>query len=263
MGCVYTGLGHVIAPTAVARAWTFLSAIPPLTPGDTSPVAIATAAEEDATTTVADPASTTAMAVDEMSANTLDLASTVATGSVKVTNINYEQLMNNEALRNEFETRCRDRIAASASSPGLAVKSSQVALTLSQGSVVVDYVIAELPRPLSSDNVPSPLHTAIGDGSFFHSLAIDINTIPGIDAVAEGTIDVELGSSSTADDEKQAKDSRLVFFIIVGLVLFVFSCCCVAGVYRLSRKRREQQPIVVEPKKEVDSWRNSVPEERV
>merc|ERR1712187_962095 len=154
--------------------------------------------------------------------------------------------MNNNTLKNEFESACKDKIASCASSPGSTVNSSQVTLTLSQGSVVVDYVIAGLSTSTASDNVQASLNTAIDDGSLFNILAADITAIPGIDTVAEGTIDVELGGSSTTDDDKKAK-ARLVGFLFFGVVLLLICCCCAVGIYCLSCKNRKDGQGMVEP----------------
>merc|ERR1712060_401155 len=169
------------------------------------------------------------------------------TGSVKVTNINYEQLVNNETLKTEFESTCKNRIASSASTNATTVNSSQVSLMLSPGSVVVDYVIAGLSSPTASDSVSTSLDAAISDGSLFNSLASDINAIPGIDTVAEGTIGVELnGSTTDGDDEKKSKYAKLVGFIFLTLAFLVIICCPV-GIYCLACKNRKREQGMAEP----------------
>merc|ERR1712060_1004094 len=113
---------------------------------------------------------------------------------------------------------------------GTAGNSSHVALTLSQGSVVVDYVIAALSTSTESANVQTALNTATDDGSLFSNLANEINAISGIDAVTEGTVFVEAGVSTDTDDKK-LKHAKLVGFILFGLVFLVLCCCCAAAVY--------------------------------
>merc|ERR1712187_208122 len=148
--------------------------------------------------------------------------------------------MNNNTLKNEFESACKDKIALYASSPASTVNSSQVTLTLSQGSVVVDYVIAGLSTSTASDNVQASLNTAIDDGSLFNSLAANINAIPGIDTVAEGTIDVELGGSTATDADTKAK-ARLVGFLVLGIVFLLICCCCALGIYCLACRNRKHE----------------------
>jgi hypothetical protein len=212
--------------------------------------------DDSITTTVdADVASTTAMTVDGVTTTMMDSAPTTSTdgshevvGSAKVININYEQLMNNATLKTEFESVCKDEIASSASSPGSTVNSSHVALTLSQGSVVVDYVIAGLQTSTESASVQTALNTAIDDGSLFNNLANEINAIPGIDAVTEGTIFVESGGSTDADDDdKRSKHAKLVGFIFLVFAFLVLCCCCAAGVYCFACKNRKSEKGMAEP----------------
>merc|ERR1712187_537007 len=104
-------------------------------------------------------------------------------GSFKITGMNYANLNANATLKGLVETQCQTTIAAKAGTAA-----SNVVVTLSQGSVVVNYVITIAES--SASGVASALQAAIqtSSNSMMDALLTALNAIDGISSAVDGTL---------------------------------------------------------------------------
>merc|ERR1711870_124966 len=110
-------------------------------------------------------------------------------GSFLVSNVDYVALNNDASLKTEFENQCKNTIAEAAGT-----LASNVQVTLSSGSVNVDYTIVQPTN--SSASARTALTSAIS-GSLTTDLVENLRAIPGIEAVTSGSMSV---SSLVVDD---------------------------------------------------------------
>merc|ERR1712187_532386 len=110
-------------------------------------------------------------------------------GSFLVSNVDYAALNNDTSLKTQFEDQCKNTIAGAAGTTA-----SNVQVTLSSGSVNVDYTIV-LPTS-SSASARTALTSAIS-GNLTTDLVEALSAIPGIEAVTSGSMSV---SSLVVDD---------------------------------------------------------------
>merc|ERR1712039_1165855 len=103
-------------------------------------------------------------------------------GSFLVSNVDYAALNNDTSLRTQFENQCKNTIAGAAGT-----LASNVQVTLSSGSVNVDYTIVLPTR--SSASARAALTSAIS-GNLTTDLVEALRAIPGIDAVTSGSMSV-------------------------------------------------------------------------
>jgi len=103
-------------------------------------------------------------------------------GSFLVSNVDYAALNTNTSLKTEFENQCKNTIAGAAGT-----LASNVQVTLSSGSVNVDYTIV-LPTS-SSASARASLTSAIS-GNLTTDLVDALSAIPGINAVTSGSMSV-------------------------------------------------------------------------
>merc|ERR1712187_661351 len=103
-------------------------------------------------------------------------------GSFLVSHVAYAALNNDTSLKTQFENQCKTTIARAAETVA-----SNVRVTLSSGSVNVDYTIT-LPTS-SSASARAALTSAIS-GNLTTDLVGALSAIPGIDAVTSGSMSV-------------------------------------------------------------------------
>merc|ERR1712187_732054 len=103
-------------------------------------------------------------------------------GSFLVSNVDYAALNNDTSLKTQFEDQCKNTIAGAAGTTA-----SNVQVTLSSGSVNVDYTIV-LPTS-SSASARAALTSAIS-GNLTTDLVEALSAILGIDAVTSGSMSV-------------------------------------------------------------------------
>jgi hypothetical protein len=121
-----------------------------------------------------------------------------------IASVDYDSLINDATLLASFESSCQSTIASSAG-----VGASNVAVTLSAGSVAVDYTIT-VPAS-SASSALTTLTSSINAGDLASDMATALTAIPGIDAVTDGTISVTDMSIPTV-----AVDTTTTEFIVRG-----------------------------------------------
>merc|ERR1712217_433948 len=110
-------------------------------------------------------------------------------GSFLVSNVDYAALNNDTSLKTQFENQCKNTIAGAAET-----LASNVQVTLSSGSVNVDYTIVQ---PTSSSASARTALTSAISGNLTTDLVENLRAIPGIEAVTSGSMSV---SSLVVDD---------------------------------------------------------------
>merc|ERR1712039_272501 len=95
----------------------------------------------------------------------------------------YAALNNDTALKSQFENQCKNTIAGAAGT-----LASNVQVTLSSGSVNVDYTIVQ--PTSSSASTRAALTSSVISGSLTTDLVEALRAIPGIDAVTSGSMSV-------------------------------------------------------------------------
>jgi hypothetical protein len=192
-----------------------------------------------ATTTTTDEGMTTAMATTmagtTMAGTTAAGGTTVAggtaapiteevTGRFTLAGVNYADLTNDAQMKADFETAVGTSIASSA---GQGVTSSMVSVTLSEGSVQIDFTIA-LPPGMSGSNVQSSLNTASGDGSMLTSLSSTIGAISGLTltgslGVSSFSAEVSVVTTTTVAETPSDKASHAGVSILSAVALAVLA----------------------------------------
>jgi hypothetical protein len=109
-------------------------------------------------------------------------AGAVIVGSMTVANVNYAALCNDQSLKTAFENACKSRIASAASTTP-----ANVEVTLSSGSVIIDYTIAV---PSSSGAAVNTALTDAMGGDFANNMVADLEAIPGITDIVSGGMSV-------------------------------------------------------------------------
>merc|ERR1712217_293252 len=103
-------------------------------------------------------------------------------GSFLVSNVDYAALNNDTSLKTQFENQCKNTIAGAAGT-----LASNVQVTLSSGSVNVDYTIVQ---PTSSSAFARTALTSAISGNLTTDLVENLRAIPGIEAVTSGSMSV-------------------------------------------------------------------------
>merc|ERR1712113_1335041 len=103
-------------------------------------------------------------------------------GSFLVSNVDYAALNNDTSLKTEFENQCKNTIAGAAGT-----LASNVQVTLSSGSVNVDYTIT---LPTSSSAPARAALTSAISGNLTTDLVEALSAIPGIDDVTSGSMSI-------------------------------------------------------------------------
>merc|ERR1712217_631442 len=119
-------------------------------------------------------------------------------GSFLVSNVDYAALNNDTSLKTQFENQCKNTIAGAAGT-----LASNVQVTLSSGSVKVDYTIV-LPTS-SSASARTALTSAI-NGSLTTDLVEALREIPGIEAVTSGSMSVSRLVSEDVEESFTSED---------------------------------------------------------
>merc|ERR1712217_933726 len=119
-------------------------------------------------------------------------------GSFLVSNVDYAALNNDTSLKTEFENQCKNTIAGAAGT-----LASNVQVTLSSGSVNVDYTIV-LPTS-SSASARASLTSAIS-GNLTTDLVEALREIPGIEAVTSGSMSVSRLVSEDVEESFTSED---------------------------------------------------------
>merc|ERR1712151_1370065 len=113
-------------------------------------------------------------------------------GSLQVAGVNYADLDANATIKADFVPACQTTVATAAQTDP-----ANVAITLSQGSVKVDYEITVLEAEATRKT--NLLTTAVGSsGTLLADLVSALEDVPGISSVTSGTMTV---TSITAPTE--------------------------------------------------------------
>merc|ERR1712187_795919 len=118
-------------------------------------------------------AGTTTTTTSTVPATTTEATENTTTLVVTTTLANTTTTIHDTTLKAAVETQCKVDIASAAG-----VNTRDVSVTLSSGSVVVDYTIAVAPDAVSSTN--AGLTDAINDNSLTEGLVTDLLNIPNI-----------------------------------------------------------------------------------
>merc|ERR1712039_133759 len=113
-------------------------------------------------------------------------------GSIEIRGLNFAALSANTALRASVETQCKAAIASAAG-----VATTAVGVTLSSGSVVVDYTIAVASSAASS--CTTGLTTAINDNSLTGNLITALQDIPNINNAVDATLSATASTPTIVD----------------------------------------------------------------
>merc|ERR1712190_137592 len=137
--------------------------------------------------------------------------STVVSGSIAISGLNFADLSANTTLMAAVETQCKLTIASAAG-----VATTAVVVTLSSGSVVVDYAITVASNAASS--CTTGLTTAINDNSLTGDLITALEAIPNIDSVVDATLSAT-ASTPTSDVPEQTTSARTTSVVAVSGVM--------------------------------------------
>merc|ERR1711972_1140545 len=117
------------------------------------------------------------------------------------------------ALRASVETQCKVAIASAAG-----VATTAVGVTLSSGSVVVDYTIAVASSAASS--CTTGLTTAINDNSLTGDLITALQDIPNISNAVDATLSAT-ASTPTIDEPEHTSAARTTSVVAVSAMMAV------------------------------------------
>merc|ERR1711972_1293536 len=117
------------------------------------------------------------------------------------------------ALRASVETQCKAAIASAAG-----VATTAVGVTLSSGSVVVDYTIAVASNAASSIN--TGLTDAISDNSLTEGLITALQNIPNINSVVDATLSATATMPTTDVPEHTSAARSTSVVQVSGLMAF-------------------------------------------
>merc|ERR1712066_639013 len=139
--------------------------------------------------------------------------STVVSGSIAISGLNFADLSVDTTLMAAVETQCKLAIASAAG-----VATTAVGVTLSSGSVVVDYTIAVASSAASS--CTTGLTTAINDNSLTGDLITALENIPNINSVVDATLSAT-ASTPTSDVPEHTSAARTTRVVAVsGIMAF-------------------------------------------
>merc|ERR1712190_331871 len=133
-------------------------------------------------------------------------------GRITISGMSNADLSADTTLKAAVETQCKVDIASAAG-----VNTRDVSVTLSSGSVVVDYTIAVAPDAVSSTN--AGLTDAINDNSLTEGLVTDLLNIPNISSVADATLSATATVTTPTDAITSAARSTSVVQVS-GLMAF-------------------------------------------
>jgi len=114
---------------------------------------------------------------------TSSTATASITGNMVVNNVDYDALNSNPTIKDDFMNACKDAIASNAGT-----SANDVEVSLSQGSVKVDYTI-EVPTS-SGDTVVASLESAVKGGVLAAELTTALNDMSAINTFTTGIIGV-------------------------------------------------------------------------
>merc|ERR1712066_918571 len=135
-------------------------------------------------------------------------------GSITIGGLSFADLSADTTLKAAVETQCKVDIASAAG-----VNTRDVSVTLSSGSVVVDYTIAVAPNAVSSTN--AGLTDAINDNSLTEGLVTDLLNIPNINSVADATLSATATVTTPTDAPAITSAARSTSVVQVsGLMAF-------------------------------------------
>jgi len=122
-------------------------------------------------------------------------------GSMTIQGVDYSLLNANSAMKTTFMNTCATQIAATATG----ISASDVTVTLSAGSVAVDYTIT-VPSGVDASGVQSSVATA-ATSTLATQMATAISAISGINSFTDGSISVTGISTPTLTDPNSVESS--------------------------------------------------------
>jgi len=135
-------------------------------------------------------------------------------GSITIGGLSFASLSADTTLKAAVETQCKVDIASAAG-----VNTTDVSVTLSSGSVVVDYTIAVAPNAVSSTN--AGLTDAINDNSLTEGLVTELLNIPNITSVVDATLSATATVTTPTDAPAITSAARSTSVVQVsGLMAF-------------------------------------------
>merc|ERR1719401_2947021 len=140
-----------------------------------------------------------------------DDMSTVS-GIITITGLNFAGLSADTTLMAAVETQCKLALASAAG-----VATTAVGVTLSSGSVVVDYTIAVASSAASS--CTTGLTTAINDNSLTGNLITALQDIPNINNAVDATLSATASTPTIVDAPEHTSAARTTSVVAVSGVM--------------------------------------------
>jgi len=174
-------------------------------------VALATAPCGQATTTTTAEGSAVVGTTTTHDGGASEDMSTV-TGIITITGLNFAGLSADTTLMAAVETQCKLALASAAG-----VATTAVGVTLSSGSVVVDYTIAVASSAASS--CTTGLTTAINDNSLTGDLITALQDIPNINNAVDATLSATASTPTIVDTPEHTSAARTTSVVAVSGVM--------------------------------------------
>jgi hypothetical protein len=181
---------------------------------------------------------------------------------MKVEGVDYVELTNHASLMDDFKIACKDAIA---NNIGYGIAANDVQVTLSPGTVIVDYAI-KVPS-CSAAPVTTALVSAIDSGVLGGALETALNNHAAINKVKTGAIVVaDISTPKQAEAPGVSCELFLPLLLLV-LVLLLACCCCCCYIVRHRKQKapakRKHRQTTLETTEDVPTTQDTRPEKKV